>query len=156
MKKYTLLLLFFITIVIKISAQNFSVNSISDAISFMKGKTFYNNIQDAELEFKYISELNTYGIVLKSNKSGRQINFINCDVNGYGLYADISGISPNDGSTFKFRLYESKIIVGVGEQGMATFYPQQNSSKSENLFVVYMCLIVVCNTLRSKVASGFG
>jgi hypothetical protein len=121
------------TIVFKSNAQNFAVNSISDAISYMQGKIFYNETQDAELEFKYISELNTYGIVLKSNKSGRQINFINCDVNGYGSYSDISGISPNDGSAFKFRLYESKIVVGVGEQRMAIFYPQQNSTKSENL-----------------------
>ena len=52
MKKGIGIILLTITIVFKINAQNFSVNSISDAISFMKGKTFYNNIQDAELEFK--------------------------------------------------------------------------------------------------------
>ena len=133
MKKGIGIILLTITIVFKINAQNFSVNSISDAISFMQGKTFYNNDQDAELEFKYISELNTYGIVLKSIKSGRQINFINCDVDAYGSYADITGISPNDGTSFKFRLYESKIVVGVGEQRMAIFYPKQNSTRSENL-----------------------
>ncbi len=91
-------------------------------IKFMEDKTFYNADMDIELEFGLISSYNTYGIKLKSKKSGNTMYFINCDIKTYGSFADISGMSPTDGSNFKFRLYKTMIVVGVGEQKQSTFY----------------------------------
>jgi len=91
-------------------------------IKFMEDKTYYNADMDIELEFGMISSYNTYGITLKSKKSGNTMYFINCDIKTYGSFADISGMSPTDGSNFKFRLYKTKIVVGAGEQKQSSFY----------------------------------
>jgi hypothetical protein len=97
-------------------------SDMTDVIKFMENKTYYNSDMDTELEFGYISSYNTYGIKLKSNKSRRTMYFINCDIEAYGSFADVSGTITSDGSNFKFRLYKTKIVVGVGEQRQATFY----------------------------------
>ena len=107
-------------------------SDMSDVIKFMDNKTYYNSETETELGFGYISSYNTYGIELKSNKSGRTMYFINCDINGYGSFADVSGTSTSDGSYFKFRLYNTKIVVGVGEQRQTTFYPNNSSFNSQN------------------------
>lgn len=109
-----------------------SFSDMADVLTFMENKTYYNSEMETELKFGYISSFNTYGIELKSNKSGRTMYFINCDINGYGSFADISGTSTNDGSNFKFRLYNTKIVIGVGEQRQATFYPNESSLYSQN------------------------
>lgn len=101
-------------------------SDMADVITFMENKTYYNSETDVELEFGYISSYNTYGIKLKSNKSERTMYFINCDITAYGSFADVSGTSTSDGSNFKFRLCKTKIIVGVGEQRQATFYPKED------------------------------
>lgn len=109
-----------------------SFSDMADVLTFMENKTYYNSEMETELKFGYISSYNTYGIELKSNKSGRTMYFINCDINGYGSFADISGTNTNDGSNFKFRLYNTKIVIGVGEQRQATFYPNKSSFYSQN------------------------
>lgn len=101
-------------------------SDMTDVIKFMENKTYYNSDMDTELEFGYISSYNTYGIKLKSNKSGRTMYFINCDIEAYGSFADVSGTSTSDGSNFKFRLYKTKIVVGVGEQRQAIFYLKED------------------------------
>jgi hypothetical protein len=97
-------------------------SDMTDVITFMENRTYYNSETDIELEFGYISSYNTYGIKLKSIKNSRTIYFINCDVNCFGAFADISGTNESDGSNFKFRLYKNKIVVGIGEQRQTTFY----------------------------------
>lgn len=101
-------------------------SDMTDVIKFMENKTYYNSDMNTELEFGYISSYNTYGIKLKSNKSGRTMYFTNCDIEVYGSFADVSGTSTSDGSNFKFRLYKTKIVVGVGEQRQATFYLKED------------------------------
>lgn len=108
-----------------VNAQS-TFSDMTDVIKFMENKTFYNSDMNTELEFGYISSYNTYGIKLKSNKSGRTMYFINCEIEAYGSYADVSGMSPNDGSNFKFRLYTNRIIVGIGEQRQTTFYLKED------------------------------
>lgn len=99
-------------------------SDMTDVIKFMENKTYYNSEMGIELELGYISSYNTYGIKLKSNKSGNTMYFINCDIESHGSYANVSGTSSTDGSNFNFRLYKTKIIVGVGEQRQAILYPK--------------------------------
>jgi hypothetical protein len=106
-------------------------SDMTDVIKFMENKTYYNSEMETELEFGYISSYNTYGINLKSHKSGRTMYFINCDIKAYGSFADVSGTSTSDGSNFKFRLYKTMIVVGVGEQRQATFYLKESSYTEE-------------------------
>jgi hypothetical protein len=100
------------------------LNSTSDVINFMENKTYYNSELNISLEFEYVSNYNTYGIILKSIRSGQKNYYINCDINSYGSFADVAGISPNDGSDFKFRLYTNRIVVGIGERKQYTLLPQ--------------------------------
>jgi hypothetical protein len=109
-----------------VNAQS-SFSDMTDVIKFMENKTYYNSETDVELEYGYISSYNTYGIKLKSNKSGRTMYFINCDIETYGSFADVSGTSTSDGSNFKFRLYKNRIIIGIGEQRQTTFYLKASS-----------------------------
>lgn len=124
MKRIFLIATMLLTLVI-VNAQS-TFTEMTDVIKFMENKTFYNSEMNTELEFGYLSSYNTYGIKLKSNKSGRTMYFINCDIEAYGSFADVAGMSPSDGSNFKFRLYKTKIIVGVGEQKQATFYLKED------------------------------
>ncbi len=120
MKKLILLA----TVLLSFGAANAqsTFSDMTDVIKFMENKTYYNSDMETELEFGYISSYNTYGIKLKSNRSGRSMYFINCDINAYGSFADVSGTSSSDGSNFKFRLYKDRIVIGVGEERQATFY----------------------------------
>jgi hypothetical protein len=102
-------------------------NGLSDVISFMENKVYYNQETDIDLEFGQISSLNTFGITIKSNGTNRINYFINCDIRGYYAYADVSGISPKDGSSFKFRLFPDRIIVGIGESKQAVFTEKRGS-----------------------------
>jgi hypothetical protein len=129
MNKIILIATLLITCVIANAQSTFS--NMPDVIKFMENKTFYNSDLDIELEFGYISAYNTYGIKLKSNNNGNTSYFINCDVKAYTKYADISGLNPNSGENFKFRLYDTKVIVGVGEQRQYIFYTK-NSSTVDN------------------------
>jgi len=119
--KNTLLILLWLFASGTANAQT-TFSDLTDVIKFMENKTYYNSEMDLELEFGYISIYNTYGIMLKSNKSGNTLYFINCDIKAYGSFADVSGMSPFDGSNFKFRLYKTRVVVGVGEQKQVSFY----------------------------------
>lgn len=104
-----------------LNAQNSIFNDESNVISYMDGKTFYNEDSGLELEYGYISSYNTYGIKVK-NKNGVRFYFINVEITTYGTYADLYGMSAEDGGNFGFRLYKGKLIVGRGETGEQTFY----------------------------------
>ncbi len=99
---------------------------ITDIITFMKDKKFINTDLGVELQYGYISDINTYGITLTGIKSGSKIYYFNCDIKAYGSFADVSGMSVTDGSNFRFRLYKDKIIVGIGEENQAEFYLKRN------------------------------
>ena len=96
-------------------------NEESNVISYMDGKTFYNSENGLEVEYGYISSYNTYGIKVK-NKNGNKFYFINVAITTYGSFADLEGMSSEDGNNFGFRLYKGKLIVGKGQSGEQTFY----------------------------------
>ncbi|MEI8193588.1 MAG: hypothetical protein EBR91_06665 [Flavobacteriia bacterium] len=102
-------------------AQTQSFDDMSDVISYMDGKKFYNAENEMLISYQYLSNYNTYGIHVK-NASGATFDFINVDVSTYGSFADLFGMSPETGSNFGFRLYKGKLIVGRGEPGEQTFY----------------------------------
>lgn len=103
------------------SAQTSIFNDEANVISFMDGKTFSNSSNGLDIQYGYISSFNTYGIKV-TNKYGDKYYYINCDIDTYGTYADIYGMSPNDRSNFGFRLYKAKLIVGRGELNEVVFY----------------------------------
>jgi hypothetical protein len=102
-------------------AQTSTFDDEANVISFMDGKTFSNSSNGLDIQYGYISSYNTYGIKV-TNKYGDKYYYINCNIDTYGTYADIYGMSPNDGSNFGFRLYKTKLIVGRGEASEVTFY----------------------------------
>lgn len=107
--KILLLLIFFST---KLYSQT-TLRDITDVISFMENKTFYSSEKNLDIKFGFINSYGTYGITLKSYVSGREMKFINIQVDGRGGFADVSGINPNDGNNFTIRIYNSnKVIVG--------------------------------------------
>lgn len=95
--------------------------SESDVISYMFGKVFYNSSNGLDIKYGYISEYNTYGIIV-NNKNGIQFNYINVEITPYGESADLYGMSSETGSNFGFRLYNGKLIVGKGESEEVVFY----------------------------------
>jgi hypothetical protein len=96
-------------------------DSESDVTSYMFGKVFYNSSNGLEIKYGYISEYNTYGIIV-NNKDGIQFNYINVEITPYGESADLFGMSAETGSNFGFRLYNGKLIVGKGESEEVVFY----------------------------------
>lgn len=90
-------------------------------MSYMEGKTFYNSDIELEIEYGYISPFNTYGITVK-NQEGSKFYFINVDIQSYGSFADLYGMSTEDGKDFGFRLYKDRLIVDRGNPGAYTFY----------------------------------
>jgi hypothetical protein len=102
------------------NAQN-GFSEQSDVIAYMEGKSFYNRDLGLTIELAYISSYNTYGIIL-SNSNGANSYFINVDITTYGAFADLYGMSADDGKNFGFRLYKGKLIVGRGEVGETTYY----------------------------------
>ena len=104
-----------------LQAQTVLFEEESNVISYMDGKYFYNSDNGLTISYGYISSFNTYGIKV-SNKAGSTFYFINVNIDTYGSFADLYGMSPSDGSNFGFRLYCGKLIVGRGEEGETTFY----------------------------------
>jgi hypothetical protein len=120
MRKLLILTTMFLSIGLA-KAQTKLFENESDVVTFMDGKTFYNSDNGLEIEYGYISSYNTYGIKVK-NKDGGKFNFINVEITTYGSFADLYGMSADNGSNFGFRLYKTKLIVGRGEEGEKTFY----------------------------------
>jgi hypothetical protein len=98
-----------------------SFEEYSDVVTYMDSKSFSNSEMGLEISFEYISEYNTYGIVVL-NKFDVKFYYINVNVNLYGSFADLYGMNPEDGSNFGFRLFKEKLIVGYGEEREVTFY----------------------------------
>ncbi len=122
MKKLNQLFLF-LAVIFSLSAKS-QTNLFTDesrVITYMDGKTFYNSENGLEVEYGYISSYNTYGIKVK-NKNGNKFYFINVAITTYGSFADLEGMSSEDGNNFGFRLYKGKLIVGKGQSGEQTFY----------------------------------
>lgn len=115
----TTLFLFFLLFLSGYNAQTFEDES--SVISYMEGKSFYNSENGLQIEYGYISAYNTYGIKVL-NKNGAKFYFINVEITAYGSFADLYGMSPEDGSSFGFRAYPKKLIVGRGEAGEQIFY----------------------------------
>lgn len=111
----------FIATIHQLKSQTISFNEVSDVITFMDGKTFFNSDNGLEIEYGYISSYNTYGIKVL-NKNGARFYFINVNITCYGSSADLFGMSAEDGANFGFRLYKNKLVVGKGEPGEQTFY----------------------------------
>jgi hypothetical protein len=103
------------------NAQTSLFNEEGNVINYMDGKKFYNSDNGLEIEYGYISSYNTYGIKVK-NKNGAKFYYINVEITAYGSFADLYGMSAENGSNFGFRLYNGKLIVGRGEVGETTFY----------------------------------
>jgi hypothetical protein len=121
MNKFVVLMILSMSILGVSYAQSAYFESEGDVITYMDGKTFYNADYGMEIEYGYISAYNTYGISV-TNKNGAQFNFINVDITTYGSFADLSGMSLDNGGNFGFRLYSGKLIVGRGEPEEQTFY----------------------------------
>jgi hypothetical protein len=115
----------FLTIFLFLFGASYSQISVFDdessVISYLEGKKFYNSDSGLEIEYGYISAYNTYGIKVV-NKNGAKFNFINVEITPYGSFADLYGMSLDDGSSFGFRAYAKKLVVGAGQDGEPTFY----------------------------------
>ncbi len=98
-------------------------NEESNVVSYMDGKSFYNSDNGLTIQYGYISSYNTYGIKVK-NKDGGKFYFINVEITTYGSFADLYGMSAENGNNFGFRLYKGKLVVGRGEPGEQIFYLQ--------------------------------
>lgn len=103
-----------------VNAQSLFVEE-SNVITYMDGKSFYNSDNGLTIEYGYIPSYNTYGIKVK-NKDGGRFYFINVEITTFGTFADLYGMSADNGGNFGFRLYKGKLIVGRGESGEQTFY----------------------------------
>ena len=119
--KEIILMAFMFLLYNSVNAQSSSFNEEGQVISYMDGKTFYNTENGLEIEYGYISSYNTYGIKVK-NKNGAKFYFINVNIDTYGSYADLYGMSAENGSNFGFRLFRSKLVVGYGEENESTYY----------------------------------
>ena len=122
MKKYILLLSIFLITGIKLNAQSIPFKEEDDVRIFMQEKWFSHPDNGLKITYGYISLLNTYGIKIK-NKHNAEFYYINVGIKTYGVYAILRGMSPEDGSNFSFRLYKDKLIVGYGQQGETSYYP---------------------------------
>jgi hypothetical protein len=107
---------------IKLSAQSNPFKDEDDVRIFMQDKWFNNPDNGLKITYGYISSLNTYGIKIK-NKHNSEFYYINVDIKTYGSYATLKGMSPEDGGNFSFRIYKDRAIVGYGQEGETTYYP---------------------------------
>lgn len=120
--KYSLLLAALLFSFFEANAQK-TFSEETDVIRFMLDKTYYN--ADMELEIKFgIIPGGAIGITVQSTRNGSIMYFINCDINAYGSFADVTGMDADD-SKFKFRLYSNRLVVGAGEKEQVTFYPKR-------------------------------
>jgi uncharacterized protein (TIGR02145 family) len=104
-----------------------SFNEKSDVISYMEGKSFDDGT-GLTIEYGYISSLNTYGIII-TNIHNTRFHYIDVDINTYGSFADLTGLSVNElsyGQGFALRLYKDRLIVGSGELSEVTFYLKED------------------------------
>lgn len=122
MKKYILLFSIFLISIIKLNAQTKPFSKEDDVRVFMQDKWFSNPDNGLIVTYGYISSLNTYGIKIK-NKHNAEFYYINVDIKTYGMYAILKGMSPEDGSNFSFRLFKDRVVVGYGQEGETSFYP---------------------------------
>jgi hypothetical protein len=122
MKKYILLLSIFLITGIKLNAQSIPFKEEDDVRIFMQEKWFKHPDNGLKITYGYVSSLNTYGITIK-NKHEFETYYINVNIKTFGYYATLSGIGGEDGKNFTFRLYKDKLIVGYGQQGETSFYP---------------------------------
>jgi hypothetical protein len=106
-----------------LSAQRELFSDESSVVVYLEGKVFHNSENGLNVSYGYISSANSYGIVV-TNRNGARFNFINVRIDAFGTFADLYGMSPEDGSNFGFRLYSGKLIVGRGEPGEQVFYPK--------------------------------
>lgn len=121
MKTKILIVLLIVFSLNKINGQTGTFNNEGEVTRYMDGKTFKNSDNGMTIEYGYISSYNTYGIKVK-NQYGNRFYFINVKISCYGRFADLYGMSTDNGSNFGFRLYRDRLIVGKGEPGEQTFY----------------------------------
>jgi hypothetical protein len=121
MRSYILSFFTFLLFSITIDSNAQSFNDESDVMMYMEGKTFYSSESGLNISYGYISSMNTAGIKIV-NKFGVSFFYINVDITSYGSFADLYGMSPEDGSNFGFRLYPGRIVIGKGEPGEKTYY----------------------------------
>lgn len=122
MKKYILLFSIFLIAIIKLNAQSKPFSKEDDVRIFMQDKWFSQPNNGLKITYGYILSLNTYGIKIK-NKHDAEFYYINVDIKTYGMYAILKGMSPEDGSNFSFRLFKDRAVVGYGQEGETSFYP---------------------------------
>ncbi len=122
MKKHILLFSIFLIAGVKSNAQSKPFSIEDDVRVFMQDKWFSNPDNGLKVTYGYISSLNTYGIKIK-NKHNAEFYYINVDIKTYGMYAILKGMSPEDGSNFSFRLFKDRVVVGYGQEGETSFYP---------------------------------
>lgn len=118
--KLSVLILFLVFVPFSWSQSTFS--ETSDVVSYMDKKSFNNDEIGMTISYDYISKYNTFGIIVV-NKFDITFYYINVSVNTYGSFADLYGMSPEDGSNFGFRLFKGRLVVGYGEENSVTFYP---------------------------------
>ncbi len=104
-----------------VNAQSDPFNNDGQVIQYLNGKTFYNSDNGLEIEYGYIPSYNTLGIKV-NNKYGVKFYFINVNIKTYTNYADLFGMSAENGSNFGFRLFKSKLVVGYGTGNESTYY----------------------------------
>ncbi len=124
--KILLLFIFFST---KLYSQT-TLRDITDVISFMENKTFYSSEKNLDIKFGFIDSYGTYGISLKSYISGREMKFINIQVDGRGSFADVTGSNPIDGNNFTIRIYNSNKVVVGDSYNSNVYYLKRQSNES--------------------------
>lgn len=122
MKKHILLFSILLIASIKLNAQSKPFSIEDDVRIFMQDKWFSHPDNGLKITYGYISSLNTYGIKIK-NKHNAEFYYINVDIKTYGVYAILRGMSPEDGSNFSFRLFKDRAVVGYGQDGETSYYP---------------------------------
>ena len=102
-------------------AQSVNFESDVDVIAYMENKVFRDSEGGLDVEYRYISDYNTYGIKVTNNNNA-VFYFVNVSIDTYGSSADLYGISPTTGDNFGFRLFKGKLIIGFGEDEQINFY----------------------------------
>jgi len=100
---------------------------------YAEGKFF--RYEDIIFSYGKIEKYNTVGITVR--KLGDGVNtfdsynhFIECEIKPYNEYADIAGEGMEMKGKFGFRLFNDKIIIGIGEVGEITALLYEMDSKS--------------------------
>lgn len=120
MKKIVLILSMLFSFAL-VNAQSSVFDTESGVVNFMNSKVFYNTDNGLQIQYTYTSMYNTYAIKV-TNKNGVNFFYVNCDITPYGDFADIFGMSPENGSNFGFRVYKNRLIVGRGKANESIYY----------------------------------